>query len=184
MQHKHSTTKLLRFSALVLALLLMIDLTGCRGRRGGRARLRVPKRTQIAAATKPLNNEDRIKVIEAARSYIGTPWVLGGVSKTGIDCSGLTLQSFRAAGKELPRNSTLQSEAGVEIPIKQLYPGDLVFFTDRKGNSRITHVGLITEVPDGSTIKFIHTTNRLGVVENNLLQPYWANLFVKGVRVN
>ena len=184
MKQRHLSPKILRTAALLCALLLLLDLSACRGRRGGRTRLRVARRTQMAAASKPLNNQDRLKVIEAARSYTGAPWVLGGVSKTGIDCSGLTLQSYRAVGKELPRNSTDQSMAGVEIPMKDLYPGDLVFFTDRKGNSRITHVGLVTEVPDRSTIKFIHTTNRLGVVENNLLQPYWTNLYLKGVRVN
>ena len=184
MHQQHLNSKLLRTTALFLALLLVVDLSSCRGRRNSSTRLHVPASTRVSAVTRPLSSKDKRQVIQEARTFIGTPWVSGGVSKTGIDCSGLTLLSYRSVGKELPRNSIMQSEAGSEIALKELYPGDLVFFTDRKGNSRITHVGLVTEVPDTKTIKFIHTTNRLGVVENNLLQPYWANLFVKGVRVN
>ena len=93
------------------------------------------------------------------------------------------LVSYRAIGKELPRNSTQQYNYGRPVSEPDISPGDLVFFTDHKGNTKITHVGLVTEVQGREAIKFIHTTNSLGVVENNLLQPYWHNLMVAAVRV-
>lgn len=133
--------------------------------------------------TGPLTPQELNQIVSTARSYTGTPYMTGGTTRAGMDCSGLVLMSYQSVGRTLPRSSREQSALGRMIQMQELRQGDLVFFTDHKGSSNITHVGMITEVQGADKIKFIHATNSLGVVENNLKQPYWNNLFVKAVRV-
>jgi cell wall-associated NlpC family hydrolase len=67
------------------------------------------------------------KVLEVARSYLGSPYRLGGTSKSGIDCSGLVLVAYRdGAGISLPHKATLQAARGRRVPRDQARPGDLV----------------------------------------------------------
>ena len=162
-------------------------LDGCKGRKAtprtswrDRLQKTLPNGSLPAA---PLTDREMAKVVEAARSFTGTPYLTGGTTRGGIDCSGLVVMAYQSVNKPMPRISYQQAEAGTPVAEKELAPGDLIFFTDRKGNDRITHVGLITEIRDKETVKFIHTTNSLGVVENNLKQNYWHNLYLRGVRV-
>jgi len=123
------------------------------------------------------------KVISTARSYRGTPYKFGGTTRIGIDCSGLLCQSFSAIDVQLPRSSNEQSEFGPTISENELQKGDLVFFGARKGSNQITHVGLVTEVEKPrEQVTFIHSSTRLGVIEDNLYSGYWNNLFIKAVR--
>ncbi len=124
------------------------------------------------------------KIIQTARSYMGTPYKWGGTSRAGMDCSGLLVMSFRSAGMEIPRISRDQSKIGKEISIRELKPGDLVFFAAKKFNRRkITHVGLVTTVKDRHNVQFIHASTKLGVVENNIYSDYYRRIFVKARRV-
>ena len=122
------------------------------------------------------------KVIGTARSYRGTPHVTGGVSRLGIDCSALMMVSFASAGLKIPRTANQQSQFGRPVPKTNLKPGDLVFFSDRKIGSGITHVGLVTEISSKGEIKFIHTSSRLGVTENLLSTDYFSRTFTKATR--
>ena len=79
------------------------------------------------------------RVLARARSYVGTPYKLGGTSRRGIDCSGLMLRSFQAVGYQLPRVSADQAKVGKPIRKKDLRRGDMVFFAKGK---RVNHVGL------------------------------------------
>lgn len=130
------------------------------------------------------NHDPKIeKVISTARSYRGTPYKFGGTTRIGIDCSGLLCQSFSAIDVQLPRNSTDQSEFGPSVSEHELQKGDLVFFGARKGSNQITHVGLVTEVEKPKEqVMFIHSSTRLGVIEDNLYSGYWNNLFIKAIR--
>lgn len=124
------------------------------------------------------------KIIQTARSYVGTPYKWGGTSRSGLDCSGLLLISFRSAGIEIPRTSKDQSKMGREVSMRELKPGDLVFFSGKKFNTgKITHVGLVTHVHGKHNIQFIHASTRLGVVENNIYTDYYRRIFVKARRV-
>lgn len=130
------------------------------------------------------SNEKLNHVISTAKSYTGTKYKFGGTSRNGMDCSGLVYTSFKdAAHIELPRTSTEQSKAGKSISLDDLQPGDLVFFTDKAGNKKITHVGIVTETKGRKNVKFIHASTKLGVVENDLYSEYYISIFIKAVRI-
>src|SRR5699024_7798018 len=74
-------------------------------------------------------------VIGIAKQYIGTPYVYGGSTPAGFDCSGFTQYVFGKAGKSLPRVTTAQQAA--VTPVSNPQPGDLVFF-----GSPSYHVGI------------------------------------------
>lgn len=122
-------------------------------------------------------------VIRSAKSYIGTPYKYGGTSRNGMDCSALTMLSFRNAGMSLPRTSSAQSQVGKSIRITSLQPGDLVFFSYQR-NRKVSHVGIVTEVANPkSDITFIHASTSLGVVESNLYSAHYQKVYVGARRV-
>ena len=137
-----------------------------------------------AAHRKAAVRESKVdKVISAARSFTGTPYKYGGMTRSGMDCSGLLLNSFKAINFDLPRSSESQSKIGKEVKLKELQPGDLVFFATGKKKRKITHVGLVTESRDGDNIKFIHASTSLGVVESNIYSNYYKERFREARRV-
>ncbi len=124
------------------------------------------------------------KVVSTARTYIGTPYKYGGTTRSGMDCSGLLLNSFKAVQVNLPRSSEAQSKVGKEIKkMNELEPGDLVFFATGKKRKEITHVGMITDVKSKDNIKFIHSSSSLGVVETNLLAEYYQKRYCGARRI-
>jgi len=123
------------------------------------------------------------QLISTARSYLGTNYKFGGSTRQGMDCSGLMLSSFKAIDITLPRISKDQSLVGTPVKFNELREGDMVFFTDKKGSSKITHVGLVTKITDSQNITFIHASTKQGVVEENIFASYYLPFFVKAVRV-
>ena len=135
-----------------------------------------------SCASARAKRENVSTVIATARSYIGTPYQYGGMSRSGMDCSGLLVTAFRAAGLSLPRSSKDQSKVGLEVSIQELKPGDLVFFAAGDSRWRITHVGMITEIRSRQDIRFIHASSSKGVIEANLMSNYYQNIFRKARR--
>jgi len=123
------------------------------------------------------------KVIQTARTFTGTPYRYGGTTRAGMDCSALTIHSFRTLNMNLPRSAEDQSKVGKEVKMKELQPGDLVFFATGKKKRKITHVGLVTERKGKDQIKFIHASVSLGVVEDNIYSNYYYKRFRFAKRV-
>ena len=123
------------------------------------------------------------KVISTARTFIGTPYKYGGMTRSGMDCSGLLINSFTVVKVNLPRSSEAQSKVGTQVKMNELKAGDLVFFATGNKKNEITHVGLVTDVKSKDNIKFIHASSKLGVVETNLFAEYYQKRFRVARRV-
>jgi cell wall-associated NlpC family hydrolase len=115
----------------------------------------------------------------AALSLLNTPYVFGGVTRAGTDCSGLVLQVFTPLGVPLPRTSAEQARAGLGVPVDALEAGDLVFF-DTEGAGRVSHVGIYL-----GEDQFISANSYQGRVTVDRLRAdrYWGPRFVGARRV-
>jgi cell wall-associated NlpC family hydrolase len=120
-------------------------------------------------------------VIDNARSYQGTPYLFGGTTRLGMDCSALLQLSFADAGVTIPRSSNEQAAWGDPIKPTQLKPGDFLFFGASPGSQVITHVGMVTVV-DEEGVEFIHASTSLGVIENSFEADYYLSRFIRAVR--
>jgi probable lipoprotein NlpC len=113
-------------------------------------------------------------VVGYARTYIGTPYVYGGSSKNGIDCSGLIQKSYKQIGIDLPRTAKAQSKVGNKKGEGRVRPGDIVYFKFKQKREKWWHTGLITYADD-DVIKFIHASTSRGVVEDVYNEYYEKN---------
>ena len=118
------------------------------------------------------------RVERTALSYLGTPYVWGGETRAGIDCSGLTRNSYRAVSVPLPRVSKLQWKSGAPVKKEALREGDLVFF-DTNG-SGVSHVGMVI---DPRTGRIIHASSSHGVVEADMDEPWFQSRYLGARRV-
>jgi hypothetical protein len=84
------------------------------------------------------------KLVENALMYLNAPYLWGGRSPLGIDCSGFSQMVYRLQGVNLPRDAYQQAEIGTTLSfVEESEPGDLAFFDNNEGE--ITHVGIILE---------------------------------------
>ena len=85
---------------------------------------------EAAALLQGLGISDAVQaqVVQDAMQFLGVPYVWGGESPSGFDCSGLTKYVFARHGVNLPHNAAMQFGLGVSVPVDQLQPGDLVFW--------------------------------------------------------
>jgi hypothetical protein len=82
------------------------------------------------------------KLTENALIYLHAPYLWGGRSPLGVDCSGLTQMIYRLQGIDLPRDAYQQAKVGTTLSfIEESEPGDLAFFDNKEGD--VTHVGMI-----------------------------------------
>jgi gamma-D-glutamyl-L-lysine dipeptidyl-peptidase len=93
--------------------------------------------------------------IEHARTLLGTRYEWGGMSRSGVDCSGLVHIAFRACGRLVPRDADQQEEAGAKVSDADLRVGDLITYGSPEGADHIAFW-----VGDG---RILHATGREGV---------------------
>ena len=138
------------------------------------------KSKKVASSTKKPTVAD--KIVWTAVTYKGVPYKFGGMSKRGMDCSGLIYASFKQRNVLIPRTSRAMYAEGTTLALRKVQRGDLLFFKTAKKSGQINHVGLITSVKNGD-IRFIHSTSSKGVIVSSLHNTYWKRAFVKAKRL-
>ena len=118
-------------------------------------------------------------VVATAQQYLGVPYVYGGASASGFDCSGFTMYVFAQVGVKLPHGATSQLSYGTEVSRSDLQPGDLVFFQDY--GAVASHVGIYI-----GNDEFIHASssyyNGHCVVVSSLSETYYNNHYLTARR--
>ena len=161
-------------SNFVWLFLCVLVLSGCSARRVATPVTRVERINH----TVPVSRDQTQRLVREARKWIGTPYRYGGQTRSGTDCSGLTMVLFEDVyGIKLPRSSALQREFAMPIGERDLQPGDLVFFVT-SGGSQVSHVGVFV----GSG-KMIHASVSKGVIESALDEKYYRQHFHSAGRV-
>ena len=115
-------------------------------------------------------------VIDLAKQFLGVPYVWGGSSPNGFDCSGFVQYVFAQKGIHLPRTADIQATAGRPVSKAELMPGDLVFFAGDYVN--ISHVGIY--VGNG---QMIHASTTYGIAYDSLSRDYRVAHYAGACRV-
>jgi murein DD-endopeptidase / murein LD-carboxypeptidase len=141
--------------------------------------------SEMAKAYKSKGNYSSVEMaqflINTASEYKGTRYKGGGTTDAGMDCSGLVFRTFITHDITLPRSSHEMATVGNKIPVRDIQPGDLVFFKTM-GGKRISHVGLVTEIVNGEVF-FIHSSTQKGVIVSSMNEAYYERTFVQANRV-
>lgn len=115
-------------------------------------------------------------VLDIAVLELGTPYRYGGSTPRGFDCSGLVYYAYYKAGVRVPRSTMAQYRHAQPVALKNLQPGDLVFF--RTAHRSVSHVGIYA-----GNARFIHAPSRGRVVSyDSLIDPYWKKRLVAAGR--
>jgi cell wall-associated NlpC family hydrolase len=135
--------------------------------------------TESQAAEQQVGRSEFFKRMDQKfRSFLGVPYVWGGETRQGTDCSGFTQTVFSELGVKLPRVSRDQWQVGTKVTYQQLRKGDLVFF--KTVGDRVSHVGIVS---DGPTKIFVHASSSKGVTMSELERKYWKARYAGARRV-
>lgn len=160
-----------KLRALLTALIFAsVFISGCSSYR--------PLSTTTEPEQFDLSNPNWVKEILYSQygEWRSVKYRAGGLSKSGVDCSGFVFLTYDSRfAIKLPRSTDEQVSVGTEIPQNKLVPGDLVFFKTGKSTR---HVGIFIE-----DRKFLHASTEKGVMISSLDDQYWARAYWKSIRV-
>ncbi|MGP1548592.1 MAG: C40 family peptidase [Prevotella sp.] len=168
---KNHSTRLIKAITIMSLLLLPVM--------GGSAFAHNKEKAKAETVTKEESLIDRL--LDKAKSYLGTPYRRSGKSPKGFDCSGFTSWVYKKFGVSLGCSSRAQYTQGEKICRKEIQPGDLVFFSGTRGGKTIGHVGIVYKVSDSGSFKFIHSSSSGGVKISSINEQYYSSRF-KGAR--
>lgn len=121
------------------------------------------------------------QLLNVAGDYKGTRYVWGGMSRSGMDCSGFVKTAYDQFNVNLPRTSREMAAVGTRVTKENAKPGDLIFFRN-DGKKVINHVGIVVEATEGE-IKFIHSSSSRGVIVSSTNEAYYKRGFAQINRV-
>ncbi len=144
---------------LLLALLATLLLAGCAS---------APRQREAGTGE---------RIADSALAQLGRPYLYGGSTPQGFDCSGLVSFAYRAAGISVPRTTTDQYRAAREVKMGSIAPGDLLFF--RIDSREVSHVGIYA-----GNGRFVHAPQTGRAVEMRALDdPYYRSRLVGSGRL-
>ena len=147
-------------SKIILSLILLSLLTAC-----GSKRFIAPP-ASISKTDTPLVK----KLYAHYNEWRGVKYLEGGMSKKGVDCSGFVHLAYKKKlYKNIPRSTERLSSAGRSINIKNIRPGDTLFF---KTGWKARHVGVYLGKGE-----FMHASSSRGVMISRLNNPYWSEAY-------
>jgi len=110
--------------------------------------------------------------------WLGTPYLYGGNTKSGVDCSGFVSNVYlEKEGMRIPRTTKEEFEIGKSVNRANLIIGDLVFFGKKGNEKKVNHVGIYV-----GNEKFIHASTSEGVTVTSLDNSYWKPLYLGAKR--
>ena len=117
-----------------------------------------------------------VQLLEHYQDWSDTPYVLGGLTNSGVDCSGFVMLTVEETfGVELPRTTREQMQFGSRIRKRNLRTGDLIFF---KTGPDTYHVGVMV-----GTFRFIHASVSGGVSMDRIDNSYWEDRYYLSRRI-
>lgn len=171
----------MRFIFLFFFLLLTFTISGC-STRGYKVytKKQLITPSENNSTINPNNNNNinyKTKILFSEyEKWKDTPYIFGGQSLNGIDCSSFIQQVYYDGfGLRVPRTTIKQLKIGYEVQKEDLEVGDMIFF---KTAYNILHVGIIIE--DGA---FVHTSTSKGVRISSIYNPYWVDVYYQSRRV-
>jgi murein DD-endopeptidase / murein LD-carboxypeptidase len=140
------------------------------------------KKDELECTENPdYNDYFATQLVNNIRDNLGSRYVIGGMSKSGFDCSGLQYATFGKFGISIPRTANEQSRFGLRIKPTEAKKGDLVFFKTN-GRSFINHVGMVIDA-DADGLTFIHSSTKHGVIISDTKSGYYKKTMAQVNRV-
>jgi hypothetical protein len=131
-------------------------------------------------APRPMEGRIGQGIVEQGKRFLGLPYLWGGMSSFGFDCSGFAYSMHRYFGILIPRDASDQARQGTLISKEQLEPGDLLFFAHEEGKGAVHHVGvyagdeqMIHSPESGKSVEIVDLRSYRLANEHCVSRRYW-----------
>ncbi len=122
-------------------------------------------------------------LIGESMKYLGTPYRWAGKTPKGFDCAGFTRYIYGKFGVTLAPSAGGQYKMCKKIEGDTLRIGDLVFYGGRKNTKVVGHVGIVTEVNNDGSFRFIHSATATGICITSSKAPYYKKRYIGACRI-